>query len=283
MNGCALNPKRGLHKLVLLLCIAPVIAAGCPGPRSTNPPTTNNPPVADAGTDQVVNAGASVTLDGSGSRDPEGNALSFTWTQTLGPGVTLSNSSGAVVTFTAPATGATLQFELSVSDGPNTVADTTLASVVPVVQTAQVSERRQPPIANDPAVTGDFPSGWDGGPPPQPQADAGEAEEMSEITYAPTVEEDLAAGATREITLDVTGAAGLTGSVRWAGTVDPLDVSVSFNGALLASATAYAFGNDRGGAYVDVQVDTSGPATLSVTNPTDVAVKLKMSFGFQLR
>jgi hypothetical protein len=282
MNVRARNAKRGLHKLGLLLCMAPVIAAGCPGSR-TNAPPTNQPPIADAGADQVVNAGDSVTLDGSASSDPDGDMLSFAWAQTLGPDVTLSSDSAAVVTFTAPTTGATLQFELSVSDGTSTARDTTLASVRPVVQNAQVSERRQPSVADDPAVTGDLPEGWDGGPVPQPQAPSGDLEETSEIQYAPVVEEDLASGATREITMAVTGAAGLTGSVRWVGTLAPLDVSVSFNGAPLASGTAYAFGKDRGGAYVDAQVDTSGTATLSVTNATNVTVKLNMNFGFQLR
>jgi hypothetical protein len=283
MNVCARNPRRGLYKLVLLMCIALVMAAGCPGSRTNPTPTTNQPPVADAGADQVVNVGAVVTLDGSGSNDPDGDTLSFTWAQTLGPSVTLSSASSAMATFTAPATGATLQFELSVSDGSNTAADTTLASVVPVVQNAQVSERRQPSVTDDPAVTGDLPDGWDGGAIPQPQAPSGEQEETSEIQYAPVVEEDLASGATREITTDVTGAAGLTGSVRWVGTLDPLDISVSFNGAPLASGAAYAFGNDRGGAYLDAQVDTSGTAALSVTNTTNVTVRVKMSFGFQLR
>lgn len=41
---------------------------------------TNLPPIADAGPNRVVAVGSSALLDGTGSRDPEGTALSFRWT-----------------------------------------------------------------------------------------------------------------------------------------------------------------------------------------------------------
>jgi hypothetical protein len=39
----------------------------------------NNPPIADAGDDQTVIVTQTVTLDGTGSTDPDGNALSYSW------------------------------------------------------------------------------------------------------------------------------------------------------------------------------------------------------------
>lgn len=49
---------------------------------------TNNPPVANAGPDQVVSADATcrsaVTLNGTGSSDPDGDALTSTWTGPFG-------------------------------------------------------------------------------------------------------------------------------------------------------------------------------------------------------
>ncbi len=40
----------------------------------------NIPPIADAGSDQIVSSGEKVILDGSGSSDPENNPLTFHWT-----------------------------------------------------------------------------------------------------------------------------------------------------------------------------------------------------------
>ena len=47
-------------------------------------PNANAPPIADAGLDQVVECGATVTLNGSGSTDPNGDTLAYTWTGPFG-------------------------------------------------------------------------------------------------------------------------------------------------------------------------------------------------------
>ena len=77
-------------------------------------PPPNVAPVADAGADQAVNPADTVTLDGTGSSDPD--PLTYSWTQTSGPAVTLTGATTAQPTFTAPAGPATLTFELSVCD-----------------------------------------------------------------------------------------------------------------------------------------------------------------------
>ena len=64
-------------------------------------------PVSNAGPDQTVGEGVLVTLDGSGSFDADGDAISFKWTQTsgseIGGGiVTLSDSTVAQPTFISP-------------------------------------------------------------------------------------------------------------------------------------------------------------------------------------
>lgn len=86
-------------------------------------PGANLPPLSRAGADQSVTGGDPVTLDGSGSSDPEGQPISFTWVQQEGTPVVLSGSDTAFPTFTAPNVDETLTFKLIVSDGAQADAD----------------------------------------------------------------------------------------------------------------------------------------------------------------
>lgn len=79
----------------------------------------NTPPNANAGPDVTTVAGTAVTLDGTGSTDPDGNITTYRWTQISGPtaGLTNANTARASVTPAALASGfATLVFELTVTD-----------------------------------------------------------------------------------------------------------------------------------------------------------------------
>ena len=77
-------------------------------------------PTASAGPAQTVASSAAVTLNGSASSDPNNKSLTYAWTQTVGPTVTLSSASAVQPTFTAPAGPATLTFSLTVSNGTQT-------------------------------------------------------------------------------------------------------------------------------------------------------------------
>jgi M6 family metalloprotease-like protein len=76
------------------------------------------PPTADAGDDFTVDEGAGVMLSGSGTTDPDCDALDYSWRQTGGPVVTVAKRTTASPTFTAPAvpSDTPLTFVLTVTD-----------------------------------------------------------------------------------------------------------------------------------------------------------------------
>ena len=81
-------------------------------------PPANNAPTADAGDHQAVKPGDPVTLNGSRSSDPDqSDPLDYSWYQTGGTPVTLSNYTAITPNFTAPTGNPTLLvFELTVTD-----------------------------------------------------------------------------------------------------------------------------------------------------------------------
>ena len=93
-----------------------------------------SPPVANAGSGQTVASGAVVTLDGSGSSDPDtGDTLSYLWEQVPGvggSGITLSDATAVSPTFTAPTGPAALAFKLTVTDSQGASASDTVAITV---------------------------------------------------------------------------------------------------------------------------------------------------------
>jgi hypothetical protein len=97
----------------------------------------NRPPVANAGPDQTVPptepSGATVTLDGSGSSDPDGDDLKYQWTWTGG------SATGKQPTITLPL--GSHDITLTVNDGSQVNASATDKVVVNVLS-------NRPPIAN---------------------------------------------------------------------------------------------------------------------------------------
>ena len=83
---------------------------GCAGGR-------NQPPVAGAGADKVLQAPGLAVLDGTGSHDPDGvDRLRYAWKQISGPPVELRDADTARPSFTCDVEGQ-YAFELVVSDG----------------------------------------------------------------------------------------------------------------------------------------------------------------------
>jgi len=92
----------------------------------------NQPPAADAGVDRTVNEGTFVVLNGAGSSDPDGDMLTYWWTQVDGPHVNLSGFHSATPTFIAPSVvmPTALAFQLIVNDGATDSAPATVQITV---------------------------------------------------------------------------------------------------------------------------------------------------------
>jgi len=100
--------------------------------RHTGRDRTNEAPVADAGADQTVNSDDTVTLDGSKSYDPDYGIPLYSWSQTGGTSVALSDTTAVSPHFTAPGVDeeTPLTFSLTVTDnGGKTDTDAIIVTV----------------------------------------------------------------------------------------------------------------------------------------------------------
>ncbi|MFM2606700.1 glycosyl hydrolase family 18 protein [Vibrio chagasii] len=94
----------------------------------------NKKPTASAGADQSVEGPASVSLDGSASKDSDGTIATYAWSQVSGTAVTLANANAAVASFDVVevAQQETLTFSLTVTDNEGaTSTDTVVVTVNP--------------------------------------------------------------------------------------------------------------------------------------------------------
>ncbi len=93
----------------------------------------NRPPQAVTSAGQSTDEGGSILLDGSQSSDPDGNAITYAWTQVSGPAVGLSDAAAAKPTFVAPQVdrfGATIVFALKVTDEFGAASNVAQTSVI---------------------------------------------------------------------------------------------------------------------------------------------------------
>jgi hypothetical protein len=110
------------------------------------------PPVANAGSDLIVNEGSSISLNASESIDPDGIILSYIWKQNPHPLITLGDAETKIWTFTAPSVSSdtTFTFELTVIDNNGlTATDSTNVLVRDVsISNTSFSSSNNAPIAN---------------------------------------------------------------------------------------------------------------------------------------
>jgi hypothetical protein len=102
----------------------------------------NLAPIANAGQSKTITLPLdSVTLDGSGSSDPDGTLASFNWTQVSGPTAAVLASTSSAVTGAGSLVAGQYIFELTVIDNAGAVSKSQIKITV-------ASSGLQPPVAN---------------------------------------------------------------------------------------------------------------------------------------
>lgn len=96
--------------------------------------TQNQPPNVKITASQSFVTGEVVILDGSASSDPDGDTLSYQWTQTKGPEIILSDSTSPSLIFVAPSVAqpTKFSFDVTVHDGKSSSAATTSVLISPL-------------------------------------------------------------------------------------------------------------------------------------------------------
>ena len=151
---------RGRPAVALIACLTLAACGGGGGGGSTGGGTVNRAPTANAGPDQSVEESTTVNLDGRGSSDADGDALSYSWVQTGGADVGLSGAGTATPSFMAPDVAQnnpeTFTFELTVSDGTATDTDTIGVTVVEPLTEVDISGKLyyELPVRNNDSCDG---------------------------------------------------------------------------------------------------------------------------------
>ena len=136
MNPTFTVDLRGIYVAQLIVNDGHVDSA----PATVTLSTQNSAPVANAGTNQTVQAGQTVTLDGSKSSDVDGDPLTFRWSilnAPTGSTAVLSDMAAVKPTFIADRLG-DFVIQLIVNDGTVDSAATTVT----------VTTENTPPVAN---------------------------------------------------------------------------------------------------------------------------------------
>lgn len=152
----AVSPAQGSVTLTFQLVANDAFAPGDTEALNSAPSTVdvlvkhaNRAPIAAAGPNKDIPEQTTATLDGSGSYDPDNDAISYAWTQTGGTPVVLDTTDPVHPTFTTPdvgPAGTTLTFSLVVTDTPSVGSGASLSSA-PSAVVISVKYVNRPPVA----------------------------------------------------------------------------------------------------------------------------------------
>jgi chitinase len=111
--------------------------------------------VANAGSDQTVTVNTMVTLDGTGSSDPDNDPLAYLWQiqdKPDGSTITLSSTTAGKPTFVPDKEGDYV-FALTVTDSNGATATATATITVNPTPTPEPTPTPQPPPTEEPTPT----------------------------------------------------------------------------------------------------------------------------------
>ena len=152
------------------------------GQSSNATDSSNDEPIADAGSDLDVFQGEHVELDGSSSYDPDGDEITFAWSQVSGPQIALANSDSASPSFTSPEgdVDITMEFELIVSDGMSTSQPSTVGVLVIAPDSDSQSNESSTECTGVLTIAGTSASGYESNHPPAHAVDGNPSTRWSE-------------------------------------------------------------------------------------------------------
>ncbi|MCG8052273.1 MAG: CAP domain-containing protein [Candidatus Thiodiazotropha endolucinida] len=121
-----------------------------PADDVVTPQPVNQPPSASISGSQNITSGETVTLDGSASSDPDGDSLSYLWTQTAGEALNLTNNSNPSLSFIAPEVtqSSNLSLRLTVNDGEYSAAANITLQLSPATDSTAPTVTSRSPLAD---------------------------------------------------------------------------------------------------------------------------------------
>jgi hypothetical protein len=228
----------------------------------------NRAPVANAGPDAAGTVGVEVTLNGSASSDPDGNPLTFAWTQTAGPAVTITTPNAAIAHFTPTVTG-TYTFQLTVSDGSLSSSDSVTITVGNAVEVVFMDDFETDrgwtpnPAGTDTATTGR----WERA---NPEATTSGGTIQQGTTTSGSF--DLVTGGTAGASV---GANDIDGGVT---SIQSPPIALPASGTLTLTFSQYLAHLNNATADDFLRVQVVGSTTLTVLNRTGAAAQVNGAF-----